>query len=40
MSDKITADIRKNQQIELDITEINNLGAGVGHLPDGFYVCL
>ena len=35
MSDKITADIRKNQQIELDITEINNLGAGVGHLPDG-----
>ncbi len=35
MSDQITADIRKNQVIELDITEINNLGAGVGHLPDG-----
>lgn len=35
MSDRVTADIRKNQQIELDITEINNLGAGVGHLPDG-----
>ena len=35
MSDRHTADIRKNQPIELDITEINNLGAGVGHLPDG-----
>ena len=35
MSDRHTADIRKNQSVELDITEINNLGAGVGHLPDG-----
>ena len=35
MSDKKAADIRKNQVIELSITEINNLGAGVGHLPDG-----
>ncbi len=35
MSDRHAADIRKNQAVELDITEINNLGAGVGHLPDG-----
>ena len=35
MSDKQATAIRKNQSVELDITEINNLGAGVGHLPDG-----
>ncbi len=26
---------RKGQSVELDITEINNLGSGVGHAPDG-----
>ena len=35
MSDRSTAVICKNQSIELSIEEINNLGAGVGHLPDG-----
>ncbi len=28
-------DIKKNDLVELDITDINNLGAGVSHLPDG-----
>jgi 23S rRNA (uracil1939-C5)-methyltransferase len=27
--------IKKNDLVELDITEINNLGAGVSHLEDG-----
>lgn len=31
----ITSDIKKNTVIELDITDMNNLGAGVSHLPDG-----
>ena len=35
MSERQAADVRKNQSIELNIEEINNLGAGVGHLPDG-----
>lgn len=35
MSDRSTANLCKNQSVELDITEISNLGAGVGHLPDG-----
>ena len=37
MSDIRTTQVawRKNQSVEIDITEINNLGSGVGHAPDG-----
>ena len=28
-------DIKKDQIIELDITDLNNLGNGVGRYPDG-----
>lgn len=31
----IMCNIKKNDTIELEITEINNLGAGVSHLEDG-----
>lgn len=31
----IMSDIKKNDILELEITDINNLGAGVSHLPDG-----
>lgn len=31
----ITSDIRKNSILELDITDMNNLGSGVAHLEDG-----
>ena len=36
MSDqKQASGIRKNDLLELQITEINNLGCGIGHAPDG-----
>lgn len=30
--------MRKNQTVTLDVTDLNNLGCGVGHLPDGMTV--
>ena len=35
MSDLKTMSWRKGESVELDIAEINNLGSGVGHAPDG-----
>ena len=34
----ITFDMKKNDIIELDIIDLNNLGCGVGRLPDGMTV--
>ena len=30
--------MKKNQTVTLDVTDLNNLGYGVGHLPDGMTV--
>lgn len=35
MSDWKTMSWRKGDSIEIDIAEINNLGSGIGHAPDG-----
>ena len=35
MSDTNATAWRKGDSVEIDVTEINNLGSGVGHAPDG-----